>query len=917
MIPKNIKKNHLLSAINEIEANPELRKGRYSSTYDLVYNDISYPPKLVISLANKYANGVELRANEFQGGKDTQAFEILVKNDFDIQLKKEKISPTYWLFSPGRNADKWLEFQKKGIMALGWGIGDLSSYSSKKEMLIALKENRDDNTNPTNDAKANWEFLTSINKGDIIIAKKGTNAYLGYGVVISDYFYDKDGEKEGFESVRKVNWIKSGLWEEDDIVLKTLTNISKYTDYVSRLIQLIGIEINEGSISKVDFTNVMTYEIKSSAAQNSNELFHNNGKYFYWNQDKFKNLIINDVVFVVNPTMKNASYMRINKKSIKVKNKNDKTYFSDEGQDFIVSGKWEEFVRLEILDHKNSSPFSWKSLGSSEITYFYGDRVSSSTLQNNLERISQLKLLFDEDSEAFRILEVCAIGGHNSFFELTYKFLNQVKTSNLKYKEYSVNFKNTVTRASFGKGTSAKVPWISFLAYDQTTTKGIYPVLLYYKDQELLILAYGVSETNQPSRNWTLENKVSIVNFFDQKYNVKPYRYGSSYVHTYFDLKTKDFIKYKEKFNNSLENIIQHFHSEFTNSVKLNKQTMKQQSINRILFGPPGTGKTYSTINHALSIIENKELVDLKNEKRERLRERFENYVDEGLIKFTTFHQSYSYEDFVEGIRPQVKEVSSGVNGQLKKEVSYDVLPGVFKTLVEEAIKEENESKKYVLIIDEINRGNISDIFGELITLLEFTKRAKGEEEVTLELPYSKESFKVPSNLYTIGTMNTADRSISLIDTALRRRFDFIELPPSLSVIENNVGNKGVVDGVNLVKLLETINNRIEFLLDKDHLIGHSYFLSINNIEDLKEVFKNNILPLLEEYFHNDYFNIQRVLGDNPEWEKNKELKIISTNDEIDNAIFGGQIDGYEENQIFKVREDFSTKELFIAIYKK
>jgi 5-methylcytosine-specific restriction protein B len=388
-------------------------------------------------------------------------------------------------------------------------------------------------------------------------------------------------------------------------------------------------------------------------------------------------------------------------------------------------------------------------------------------------------------------------------------------------------------------------------------------------------------------------------------------------VHSYFDLKTKDFIDHKEEFNNSLENIIQHFHGEFTNSIKLNKQSMKQQSINRILFGPPGTGKTYSTINHALSIIENKELVDLKNEKREIIRKRFENYVDEGLIKFTTFHQSYTYEDFVEGIRPQVKEVSSGDNGEMKKEVSYDVLPGVFKTLVQEAIKEENESKKYVLIIDEINRGNISDIFGELITLFEFTKRAKGDEEVKLELPYSKESFKVPSNIYTIGTMNTADRSISLIDTALRRRFDFIELPPSLSVIEENVGNKGVVDGVDLVKLLETINNRIEFLLDKDHLIGHSYFLSINSIEDLKEVFKNNILPLLEEYFHNDYFNIQRVLGDNPEWEKSKELKIISSNDEIDKAIFGGQIDGFEDNQIFKVREDFNNKDLFIAIYKK
>jgi len=117
--------------------------------------------------------------------------------------------------------------------------------------------------------------------------------------------------------------------------------------------------------------------------------------------------------------------------------------------------------------------------------------------------------------------------------------------------------------------------------------------------------------------------------------------------------------------------------------------------------------------------------------------------------------------------------------------------------------------------------------------------------------------------------------------------------------------------------ILGILAKYLPFLLDKDHLIGHSYFPSINSIEDLKEVFKNNILPLLEEYFHNDYFNIQRVLGDNPEWEKSKELKIISSNDEIDKAIFGGQIDGFEDNQIFKVREDFNNKDLFIAIYKK
>ena len=131
MIPNNIIKEHLLSAINEINNYPEIRTGRQSSTYDLIYNDIAYPPKLVVSIANKFANGEVLDAKSFSGGLDTPCFQLFEKYGFNIQLKKENISPTYWLFAPGPNADKWLEFQHKGIMALGWGVGDLSNYSTK------------------------------------------------------------------------------------------------------------------------------------------------------------------------------------------------------------------------------------------------------------------------------------------------------------------------------------------------------------------------------------------------------------------------------------------------------------------------------------------------------------------------------------------------------------------------------------------------------------------------------------------------------------------------------------------------------------------------------------------------------------------------------------------------------------------
>lgn len=170
----------------------------------------------------------------------------------------------------------------------------------------------------------------------------------------------------------------------------------------------------------------------------------------------------------------------------------------------------------------------------------------------------------------------------------------------------------------------------------------------------------------------------------------------------------------------------------------------------------------------------------------------------------------------------------------------------------------DNRLKPYILIIDEINRGNISKILGELITLLEPSKRKGESEALEVTLPYSQEPFSVPNNLYIIGTMNTADRSIALLDTALRRRFEFIEMMPDSSVLENES-----CDGVDLCRLLDSINKRISFLLDREHQIGHSYLLNVGSLENLRAAFSKKILPLLQEYFYDDYAKINAVLNNN------------------------------------------------------
>ncbi len=461
----------------------------------------------------------------------------------------------------------------------------------------------------------------------------------------------------------------------------------------------------------------------------------------------------------------------------------------------------------------------------------------------------------------------------------------------------------------------------------------------------------------------------------------------------------KQFSEWKPEPINTLES-----HINALNDGNSNMDESKP--LNQILYGPPGTGKTYHTINKALSILAPEFLSE--NTDRKILKERFDELKKEGRIGFVTFHQSFSYEDFVEGLRAEASE--EGIN--------YYVEPGIFKELCKE-VKTDNSSddidtaiaklaeqleeeplrlktstgksfmvsyrggktfrikpessdkdddypasierikrvyhggslkdvynpsyvlavlnhlkttyslgekpiatvnKPAVLIIDEINRGNTANIFGELITLIEPSKRRSAKEALQVKLPYSKELFDVPDNLYIIGTMNTADRSLALLDTALRRRFQFEFMGPDIQVLIDNDINE--VEGINIPLMLKTINQRIELLYDKNHTIGHSFFLELKNdktISKLAEIFDRQILPLLEEYFFEDWSKIQQVLGDHLKSNNVPKFIVSAFNDSNDvTKLLGEDVAEILGESAYK-RNDEALNDVsaYISIYQR
>ena len=618
-----------------------------------------------------------------------------------------------------------------------------------------------------------------------------------------------------------------------------------------------------------------------------------------------------------------------------------------------------------------------------------------------------------------------------------------------------VETKKTYWISVSGEDLNCKLPFFRFTsfaraAYNDMPKLANYLVIIVFTSNIIDKDSYSVIKSNQAERFISkIENSES--NFYFEN------KCGRSHFFRIIDDANNERLDEVKKF---LEDFQFEGNSYIMGDTDKEKKEIDDtlctlSSVNTILYGPPGTGKTYKSIRYAVNTIDTK-FNQNSSKVDEDYVKRFNEFKDSGQIAFTTFHQSYGYEEFIEGIKPSLGQDSDNEGSE---NVLYTLNNGVFKefclraqevvvdkeltgispnaqiwkvsvsdsvkddcfesnrvrinfslgdrsksveyfnhsiqkgdiilmtpqsrTLVtgigivtdEEAyeIKEntgitarnvewlardisidikdysngkqmvrntvsrvhivtvkdiltiiknnseiyknveipQKNDKKYVFIIDEINRGNISKIFGELITLIEDSKRDGEKEAISITLPYSKEEFSVPNNVYILGTMNTADRSIALMDTALRRRFEFIEMMPNEELLTDIV-----IDGIEVKKMLETMNRRIEALYDREHTLGHAFFMPLKNekkatINQLASIFTNKIIPLLQEYFYEDYEKIMLVLGIDSQNEDDSKFISVKNND----GIFKNS-QNIDLNPVYQInKEAFQKPDNYITIY--
>lgn len=778
MIPENITREHLLRAIAEIRRNgipPE----RDSTKFHLVFNGERFPPKYVISLANKFANGNELDPYEFSGGNETNSF--LEARGFEIVPRSVQNEAPMSV---------WLE----KVYVKGRRHKEQGEYALGKVLLSPQKDRRGADI---------YKNMRLAKKGDLVLHLTDNEAIVGISKV--DKAYDAAPD---FTYLRE--W--DGQTGSDPGYLIRLEGFIEFKNPLHRS-DVLNDRFRKDLVSILDSEDNVFY---------TRDLRLRQGAYLTAITDKFMNLI-------------NSVYRE--------KNGSDLPYWKAAGPKIALLGLTDESYVTDI-------GLSIEQMG----------RVCSTwTYSLSKEKIELLRKQLP-------------------FYLYCYLTKRSRGSGLVDYRLRVVDFEYSKS------GIPCPHPEYSYGAENETG-RGWY--------------TFDKVEEMKPPRTW------ESFELFDKEEHLDPNSvYRMRQPHSEFlyvkDAEVKGGFVTKEM--------------SFLETVTSLLESKKQV----ILYGPPGTGKTYKARMFSEWF----------------LGEEYEKLSKDGLVEFITFHPSYSYEEFVEGITVNTDQESREADSG---EIQYIQKWGVFKKLCaralgnsinenldstkeawkdqwgyiyekyketiqgksKEAVNNEiwNNAGKFLLIIDEINRGDISKTFGELVTLLEADKRIAKDNQIEVQLPYSNDKFGVPPNLYVIGTMNTADRSIALVDIALRRRFGFVEMAPNFEALmvdqiernEKQLKMNNVYEYlVRSVDAIKKINSNIIKELGRDKQIGHSFFFKVLNQKDLMMVWQHEILPLLEEYYYCDYSKILRTLEiepDNPYINKNDGIKGFKKIEELDNFL--------------------------------